>query len=65
MAAQTNRHDQSFSFDVQFRPAEGNPNALPIRRQPTDQSAMTYPALYFWWSVIFSENRCPLFGIML
>jgi len=22
-------------------------------------------ALGYWWSVIFSENRCPLFGIML
>jgi hypothetical protein len=19
----------------------------------------------YWWSMIFSENRCPLFGIML
>ena len=22
-------------------------------------------ALFFWWSMIFSENRFPLFGIML
>jgi hypothetical protein len=22
-------------------------------------------ALAFWWSMIFSENRYPLFGIML
>jgi len=20
---------------------------------------------HYWWSMIFSENRCPLFGIML
>jgi len=23
------------------------------------------PALAYWWSMIFSENRYPLFGIML
>jgi hypothetical protein len=23
------------------------------------------PALAYWWSMIFSENRNPLFGIML
>jgi hypothetical protein len=22
-------------------------------------------AQHYWWSMIFSENRCPLFGIML
>jgi hypothetical protein len=22
-------------------------------------------ALGYWWSMTFSENRCPLFGIML
>jgi hypothetical protein len=24
-----------------------------------------YPALLMWWRMIFSENRYPLFGIML
>jgi hypothetical protein len=24
-----------------------------------------HPALRYWWSMIFSENRCPLFGITL
>jgi hypothetical protein len=30
-----------------------------------DLSSNRHPALGFCWSMIFSENRCPLFGIML
>src|SRR5262245_43939620 len=30
-----------------------------------DFSCARHPALAYWWSVIFSENRYPLFGIML
>src|SRR5262245_32323405 len=30
-----------------------------------DFSSNRHPALAFCWSMIFSENRCPLFGIML
>src|SRR6185369_15130470 len=30
-----------------------------------DFSSNCHPALGYWWSMIFSENRCPLFGIML
>jgi hypothetical protein len=30
-----------------------------------DDSSNRHPALAYWWSMIFSENRCPLFGIML
>jgi hypothetical protein len=30
-----------------------------------DFSSSRHPALAFWWSMIFSENRYPLFGIML
>ena len=30
-----------------------------------DFSSNRHPALAFWWSMIFSENPCPLFGIML
>jgi hypothetical protein len=28
-------------------------------------SSNRHPALHYWWSMIFSENRYPLFGIML
>src|SRR5215470_178208 len=41
-------------------PAEGSE---PLKRD--DFSSNRHPALAFWWSMIFSENRCPLFGIML
>ena len=30
-----------------------------------DFSSNRHPALGYRWSMIFSENRCPLFGIML
>ena len=30
-----------------------------------DLSSNRHSALHYWWSMIFSENRCPLFGIML
>jgi hypothetical protein len=30
-----------------------------------DFSSRRHSALAFWWSMIFSENRYPLFGIML
>jgi hypothetical protein len=30
-----------------------------------DFTFVRHPAPGFWWSMIFSENRYPLFGIML
>jgi hypothetical protein len=30
-----------------------------------DLSSNRHPALHYRWSMILSENRCPLFGIML
>jgi len=30
-----------------------------------DFSSNRHSALAYWWSMIFSENRFPLFGIML
>jgi hypothetical protein len=30
-----------------------------------DLSSIHHPALSYYWSMIFSENRCTLFGIML
>jgi hypothetical protein len=30
-----------------------------------DFSSNRHPARAYWWSMIFSENRFPLFGIML
>jgi hypothetical protein len=30
-----------------------------------DFSSKRHPVLVSWWSMIFSENRYPLFGIML
>jgi hypothetical protein len=35
----------------------------PLERD--DLSSSRHPALAYWWSMIFSENRFPLFGIML
>src|SRR5213080_748908 len=38
-------------------------NPAPLKRD--DFSSNRHPALAYWWSMIFSENRYPLFGIML
>jgi hypothetical protein len=35
------------------------------RPERDDFSSNRHPALAFSWSMIFSENRYPLFGIML
>jgi hypothetical protein len=35
----------------------------PLKRD--DFSSNRHPTLRYWWSMIFSENRYPLFGIML
>jgi hypothetical protein len=32
---------------------------------PAERADFRHPALFFSWSMIFSENRFPLFGIML
>jgi hypothetical protein len=36
---------------------------MPLKRD--DFSSNRHPALGYWWSMMFSENRYPLFGIML
>jgi hypothetical protein len=36
---------------------------MPSKRD--DFSSNRHPALGYWWSMMFSENRYPLFGIML
>jgi hypothetical protein len=36
---------------------------MPLERD--DFSSNRHPALTFCWGMIFSENRYPLFGIML
>jgi hypothetical protein len=40
---------------------------LPLRGalERDDFSSSRHPAPAPYWSMIFSENRCPLFGIML
>jgi hypothetical protein len=38
---------------------------IPASLKRDDLSSNRHPALAYWWSMIFSENRCPLFGIML
>jgi len=35
------------------------------RVERDDLSSNHHPALHYWMSTIFSENRHPLFGIML
>jgi hypothetical protein len=39
------------------------PLRMPLERD--DFSSNRHPALTFCWGMIFSENRYPLFGIML
>jgi len=39
--------------------------ALDLRLERDDFSSNRHLALAYWWSMIFSENRYPLFGIML
>src|SRR5215471_4731477 len=41
----------------------GGDDAFPLERD--DFSSNRHLALAYWWSMIFSENRYPLFGIML
>src|SRR5215211_125858 len=41
---------------------DGQPS-VPVERD--DFSSIRHPALGYCWSMIFSENRYPLFGIML
>jgi hypothetical protein len=38
-------------------------DAAPLERD--DFSSNRHPAPAYWWSMISSENRYPLFGIML
>jgi len=38
---------------------------LTLRLERDDFSSNRHPALGYCWSMIFSENRYPLFGIML
>src|SRR5512145_3252594 len=54
---------------IQWRSTSG-PIALVSAIEQTalerdDFSSRRHPALICWWSMIFSENRFPLFGIML
>jgi hypothetical protein len=39
--------------------------SLPWELERDDFSSNRHPALLYWWSMIFSENRYPLFGIIL
>jgi hypothetical protein len=60
------RHGRGAHF---YCAAPGNV-VVEIATPPQRESEMTFlqnrhPALAYWWSMIFSENRCPLFGIML
>src|SRR5262245_18302912 len=41
------------------------PRAGPVSLKRDDFSSNRHLALAYCWSMIFSENRCPLFGIML
>jgi hypothetical protein len=48
------------------RDASTELSRAPYRRlERDDSSSIRHPALHYWWSIIFSENRYPLFGIML
>ena len=40
-------------------------NLDPRRLKRDDFSSNRHPALGYWWSMVFSENRFTLFGIML
>src|SRR5580704_720069 len=43
----------------------GLPSSSARTLERDDFSSNRHPALALWWSMIFSENRYPLFGIML
>jgi len=47
------------------RPPFGGRFQSACRLEQDDFSSNRHPALGFRWSMIFSENRCTLFGIML
>src|SRR5215218_9866572 len=51
----------------EWRIEEKTPLPFATRRLPErdDFSSNRHLALAYWWSMIFSENRYPLFGIML
>jgi len=46
------------------RPADQRADRT-LRRERDDFSSNRHPALAYRWSMISSENRFPLFGIML
>ena len=46
-------------------PAPGRSERVRIGLERDDVSSNRHPALACCWSMIFSENRFPLFGIML
>src|SRR5262245_8277374 len=52
-------HDSTGVHDITSIAAPG----LSLERD--DVSSNRHPALAYWWSMIFSKNRYPLFGIML
>jgi hypothetical protein len=49
------------AFDTVETAATGAAGGL----ERDDLSSNRHLALHYWWSMIFSENRGPLFGIML
>src|SRR5262249_1264077 len=68
--------DNGCGCHPRFRPRHASASrwctrAAPVRAlraallERDDFSSNRHPALAFWWSIIFSENRYPLFGIML
>jgi hypothetical protein len=54
------KHTSTLSHLVEAAPI----SAFAILKRD-DFSSNRHPALAYWWSMIFSENRYPLFGIML
>jgi hypothetical protein len=44
---------------------QGDFPSPPAGLKRDDFSSNRHPALGYWWSMMFSENRYPLFGIML
>jgi len=54
---------QAILAQSEDRPSIAVCNVFLLERD--DVSSNRHPALAFWWRMIFSENRYPLFGIML
>jgi hypothetical protein len=56
---------EAYSAQIGEKPIRRGSSGARFALERDDFSSRWHPALVYWWSMISSENRHPLFGIML